>query len=1121
MLFTKWVFWLSVYAFGNLSKYERFFMVNPLAPAFVVVILVCRTFITASGRNNRIVVCFPIITYLVRYLLEKGIMSEKLVRFVDLLKTIFELDKSDLNFGIYRIMNIRKEQIEDFLTKKLPEQIRAILEPVATENREKIHLKMKELEKQAAQFDADVEKNKQYLYLKEQYTVLADIPALEADVYSYLFNFFSRYYDEGDFISKRRYKEGVYAIPYEGEEVKLYWANQDQYYIKTTENFKDYSFTSDNITVRFMLVDATTEQNNNKENGKKRAFMLFTENEEQPGIKTFEKNDNELIIRFAYDLSEEKQKELNDKNYVAIKEYIVRNHDKLIPLITPSITFKKEQISPIQKHLYSYVAKNTFDYFIHKDLGGFLNHELDFFIKNEIVRLDEIDTGNVDQIYRYLAKVRAVKRAGKIIIDFLAQIENFQKRLWLKKKFIISTDWCITLDKVPEELYEEIRNNKAQVQEWIDLYTIDEVIKNGDLELAENWTNPPTLEFLRANKYLVIDTKHFNPLFKDKIISTIENLDEETNGILIHSENFQALNIIKEKYKEKIDCIYIDPPYNTSASEILYKNGYKDSSWLSLISDRCYQAKDIMSKNGVFAFAIDDTEEKLAHNVLDLIFNNNELGTVVVRNNPSGRPMKTGFAVSHEYVLFYSKNPNVVVSKVDRDENLLKRYKEQDEIGSFMWELLRKRGSDSERTDSPKAYYPIYYNGKSFRLPRMTWNDNLKVWEDIEPSFKDEIECWPIDEKGVHRRWRWGVETAKENIADLMYKVNGVGTLYYKYRPPEGMTVTTNWIDSKYSSTEHGTGYLKKLFTEYALFSYPKSIYAVEDSLRVMGMEKGRIALDFFAGSATTGHAVINLNRENDGNTEGNRKYILVEMGDYFNTVTKPRMQKVIYAKDWKDGRPTSRHTGISHLMKYFRLESYEDTLTNIEFSDSPEGKSLKFGNDYLINYMLDVETKGSLLNIEKFKEPFDYCLKITEKNEVKETNIDLIETFNYLIGLNVARQDALRFFKATSNNGKEYEASVDLKEDPNGNYSFKQLEGTLNDGSRILVIWRNISDNIIESNAALDAYFQKNRRKNDDRNFDTIYVNGDNNLENIRPDNEKWKVRIIEKEFLEKMFED
>jgi adenine-specific DNA-methyltransferase len=283
-------------------------------------------------------------------------------------------------------------------------------------------------------------------------------------------------------------------------------------------------------------------------------------------------------------------------------------------------------------------------------------------------------------------------------------------------------------------------------------------------------------------------------------------------------------------------------------------------------------------------------------------------------------------------------------------------------------------------------------------------------------------------------------------------------------------------------------------------------------------IENTSCVLDYFAGSGTTGHAVVNLNRNDD---DGNRKYILVEMGDYFNTVTKPRMQKIIYAKEWKDGKPLSRTTGISHLIKYFQLESYEDTLTNIEFSDTQKGKSLAFGDDFLINYMLNTETKGSLLNLDKFKEPFDYRLKITERNEAKETPIDLPETFNYLIGLNVIRQDALRFYKTVKNNDKDYEGSVELEPDKNGDYSFKQIEGQLNDNRRVLVIWRNITDNLIESNAALDAFFQKSRKNFTDREFDLIYINGDNNLENLRLETEKWKVSIIEYEFLNIMFEE
>ena len=215
--------------------------------------------------------------------------NERLDRFTKLLKEIFELDKSDLDFGIYRVMNLRKTQIEEFLTQRLPQMVQETLAPFAQGSKEEIRAQMAEIETNAAQFGMEAaslpENNpmgQKYRALQKQLAEGADLSALETDVYSALYSFFNRYYEDGDFISKRRYKEGVYAIPYEGEEVKLYWANQDQYYIKTSENFKDYTFVFDGITVHFRLVDATTEQNNNKESkDTKRTFqyiaLLFTE----------------------------------------------------------------------------------------------------------------------------------------------------------------------------------------------------------------------------------------------------------------------------------------------------------------------------------------------------------------------------------------------------------------------------------------------------------------------------------------------------------------------------------------------------------------------------------------------------------------------------------------------------------------------------------------------------------------------------------------------------------------------------------------------------------------------------------------------------------------------------
>src|SRR5699024_6942765 len=183
--------------------------------------------------------------------------------------------------------------------------------------------------------------------------------------------------------------------------------------------------------------------------------------------------------------------------------------------------------------LTDYTARNTFDYFIHKDLGGFLRRELDFFIKNEIMHLDDLDTENEKRFEQYLSKVKVIKNIGHKIIAFVEQIENFQKKLWLKKKFVVESEYCITLDKIPAEFYDEIAQNQAQIAEWINLFAIDEL---------EGFSTPLLNEFLEDNEFLIVDTMFFSNDFKERLLSIFENIDDQVDGLLIHGENFTALN---------------------------------------------------------------------------------------------------------------------------------------------------------------------------------------------------------------------------------------------------------------------------------------------------------------------------------------------------------------------------------------------------------------------------------------------------------------------------------------------------------------------------------------------------------------------------------------------------
>lgn len=706
-------------------------------------------------------------------------MNERLNRFISLLKQIFELDKSDLDFGIYRVMNLRKTQIEEFLTQRLPQMVQETLVPFAQGSKEEIRAQMTQIEESVAAMGMTVDvlpdtapMKQKYVQLKKQLAEGADLSALETDVYSALYSFFNRYYEDGDFISKRRYKEGVYAIPYEGEEVKLYWANQDQYYIKTSENFKDYTFVFDGITVHFRLVDATTEQNNNKESkDSKRTFMLFTEDEENyPGIKTFEYDveAREIVIRFVYDIPEDKKRKYAEENYDAIQKWILSLRDaELIALLAPIPTGKgKETTTLLEKHLKGYVAKNTFDYFIHKDLRGFLTRELDFFIKSEVMHLEDLDSGSEARVETYLAKVKAIKRVGKIIIDFLAQIEDFQKKLWLKKKFVVETNWCITLDKIDESFWAEIIANKVQIDEWIDMYAIDE---------AEGWSNPPTVDFLRQNQNLIVDTKHFSNTFKYALLESIPNLDEQTDGLMINGDNYHALNFLQSRYSASIDVAYIDPPYNTDASEILYKNNYKHSSFLTMMDNRLTMAYDLLSDQSMISVAIDDAELDRLIPLMDSIFPKN-VGVTVVRSNPQSRKAKGKFSPQHEYGLYYAKRDETTPKSLGFSESKLKRYPLVDDIGHFSWMNFIRAGNNDLRTDRPKLYYPIAVAADdTLRVLDMTWNEERQEYSLLETPKNDEILVYPVKyQNGVktEKNWQRGHERMKREIPLGEYRVD-------------------------------------------------------------------------------------------------------------------------------------------------------------------------------------------------------------------------------------------------------------------------------------------------------------------------------------------------------------
>jgi len=596
-----------------------------------------------------------------------------------------------------------------------------------------------------------------------------------------------------------------------------------------------------------------------------------------------------------------------------------------------------------------------------------------------------------------------------------------------------------------------------------------------------------SVEYLKAHPFLMVDTALFDAAFKSSLLAAIDNLDESLDGLLIHGDNFQALNLLQERYREQVKCVYIDPPYNTNSTPILYKNEYKHSSWASLMQDRLTLSMKFLNEEGVKIVAIDDSEMVNLSIILENVAPAYKLSRISVVHNPKGSITKD-FNRVHEYSLF--------LTKADK-KGYITRTSEENEKPRKM----RRWGENSLRTERKLSFYPIYVKqGKIVRIGSVPEDDFHPATKNISCG-NGEIEIWPIDQDGVERRWNFGLDSINSNLGRiLVIDVNGALDLFVSHEQTVPKTV---WTGGEFDAGNYGNTLLIDILG-LKKFDFPKSINLVKKCIYLSTESaKAPITLDYFAGSGTTGHAVINLNRED----KGKRKYILVEQGEYFDTVLKPRIQKVVYSADWKDGKATAPQTGISHAFKVLKIESYEDTLNNLQLRRTSKQQELldslpkSAQEEYLLRYLLDIESRGSLLSVEHFNKPFDCKLKVTvdSAGAYEERTIDLVETFNYLTGLRVKHIDVQQ--------GK----------------GFVLITGFLPTGEKTLVLWRDLE---LVDYETLNRLCEKLAINPRDSEFDIVYINGDHNIPAVFTTTEAeggitktMKLRQIEPEFLSRMF--
>lgn len=406
-------------------------------------------------------------------------------------------------------------------------------------------------------------------------------------------------------------------------------------------------------------------------------------------------------------------------------------------------------------------------------------------------------------------------------------------------------------------------------------------------------------------------------LTEDKTKEIINDTSKATNFIF-EGDNYHTLYTLNFTHKRKIDVIYIDPPYNTGNSDFKYndfwvekEDNYRHSKWLSFMHKRLRLAKFLLKDSGVIFISIDDNEIAQTKLLCNSIFGeNNFVAQCVLVNNIAGRSDKKHIALAHEYVLIYQRSDQFSSTGLPLSENLLLEYKFEDKIGKYRLQGLRKRGANSRREDRPNLFYPIYFNEKDSKISVI--------------KSKNYLEIVPKLSNGFEGNWRWSKETFSKNIDKILIKQSNKKFEVFEkvYLQDEiGETKTTKLksylLDSDYT-TDNATTHLKQIIPS-SNFNNPKSVFFIMDLIRISTPRKNGIILDFFAGSGTTGQAVLELNELDNGS----RQFILCTNNEnkICEEVTYPRIKKVIEGYGAKKG--------IKANVKYFTTDYVPFVITD------------------------------------------------------------------------------------------------------------------------------------------------------------------------------------------------
>lgn len=443
---------------------------------------------------------------------------------------------------------------------------------------------------------------------------------LNHSIYTKLYNFFSSYLNETGtpFFYDTPMHKNIYAKVYtNSKDTSLFYKTQNLYYVKSDTLYHDAEITSQDSKYTFIF--DTSNFIPNADNAKNKAIFKFTIEE---NIRIYVLNDKESLKELP-NVFKQNSGDLSD-------EFIKSLKDKKIQL----------QEEEIKKILSSYKRQNEIDFFIHKNARAFLQEQFNLWLCNYV--LDDITQWRQEKI----EELNTLKKVAFTIIDYIADFEDELKAIWCKPKFAKKVEYVFSLDRIDSALLDSIINDegfKAQIKEWQELRLIDESfdIKNINDE---------------KYKFLPLDTKHFSKTIKYKILSSFKDIESTLNGELIKSDNFQALNTLLPKYQNKVDLIYIDPPFNTG-SDFEYKDKFQDSTWLTLMENRLELAKEFLSDRGSFYLHLDHNANYRGRELLNEVFGEENFRNEIVWHFRTYQgQVQDYFPRKHNLIYWYTKN---------------------------------------------------------------------------------------------------------------------------------------------------------------------------------------------------------------------------------------------------------------------------------------------------------------------------------------------------------------------------------------------------------------------------------------------------------------------------------